>query len=176
MKQPSQPVQPSTPTVQRSKQSDSYSKADSQDIVQRKSPPPAEPAAFPPETYSEDAPSLAENQVDLFTAMMDAGAITSTPASSSAPQISRRAEPESSHHTPQPPANPPTDLGGGLEQYVADEGSPDSDLLSLLDLPSTTPIVRQTQSEPKVARSAQPETQQRGNQPPPTAADHAGHH
>jgi hypothetical protein len=149
---PHQRIKRPTPPVQRAPEQPTQSRV-------------SDPA---PASDSEALPPIAQNPVDLFTAMRDAGMITSEPtdAVSKPPQISRQSAPESSNPSAQPSLNQPIQQDSSMEQVIPPKGSVDADLLSLLDLPTDTPILRRKTSEIPVERSNDPPTSSHGaNQP-----------
>ena len=127
--------------------------------------PEAEVPGFISEDVSDDLPPVGENEIDLFTAMMNTGMIppqTQPPAPAvtgrgTPPNISRSSAPETgSRPTPKQPSqhspSGPPGTESSPEQQVPDAESADADLLSLLNLPPTTPVIRQKSSESAVAR------------------------
>jgi hypothetical protein len=113
-----------------------------------------------------DPPPVGENDIDLFAAMMNTGMFqphapaTTEAASSTPPNISRRSAPESASRPPQSPSSgqpaSPTGADTGLEQQTPGAESTDAELLTLLNLPPTTPVIRQASSEAAVARASDP--------------------
>jgi hypothetical protein len=155
--------------------------------VQRSAAAEVQPSGTPPQRRTEDAPaqptpeslsqssvddlpSLPEQSVDLFTALRDAGMIPSSPSdSAAAPQVSRRAASDVTHTLAN--AAPPDQSqitpveSAAAEAVPSAEDSTDGELLSLLNLPPTTPVIRQEQSSPVVSRSISPTRDQRKSEP-----------
>ena len=117
-------------------------------------------------TAQENPSALPEQPVDLFTALLDAGAVNPAP-----PQISLQTAATPSNTTPPSPSRTES-LGSGLERHIPDEGSIDAELLSLIDLPPNTPIIRQAPPEPSVSRAVEhtpePAPNQTSNFTPPS--------
>lgn len=138
---------------------------------------------------------IQEHDIDLFSALMDAGVVShapTAPVTTPAPnsQISRAPSApasESASHTRSQTGGTPQNRGAspaapvsgsGLEQHVPSADSVDADLLSLIDLPPTTPIVRRAPSTEQISRAPAANTQPANSgsvppaQPPqPPAAD-----
>jgi hypothetical protein len=160
-KKPERIKRPTPPPVQRTSESPD---------TPLESTDPGQTSSDAPETVyravDDELPSPGEQAVDLFTAMMDVGAVASPPPSATLPQISRSAAPESQTPSVQSPTDRQLASGSGLEQIVPDAGSTEANLLSLIDLPPNTPIIRRAQSETPAARSITPAPEHGVSQPP----------
>ena len=124
----------------------------------------ATPADQPYHPAQDNSPALPEQPVDVFTALMDAGAVKTPTTASAPPQISRQTAPDTSSSTSQSPSRGEIS-GTGLEQHIPDAGSVEADLLSLINMPPSTPIIRQAQTEASVSRSIEPTPEHGMSQP-----------
>jgi hypothetical protein len=131
----------------------------------------AMPAQQSYQAAENNTPSLPEQPVDVFTALMGAGMVNNSVSETAPPQVSRRTAPD----TRSAPPDTPNETSG-LVQQVPDAGSVDADLLSLIDLPPSTPILRQARPEPSVSRAIEHSPEHGMSQPtaftPPTIEHH----
>lgn len=140
-----------------------------QPSLQRAAQPPESPSFRPSEP---EQPPLSEQPVDLFTAMMDAGMVTSRQPQQSAPPVTRRSAPDAIRRSSQPSSQPSTQQSSppsgdsalpastGMQPPAPEGDSTDADLLSLIDLPPTTPVIRESPSSPVVSRARRPAAEQ----------------
>lgn len=128
-----------------------------------------------PRPSADDVPSLPEHSVDLFTALRDAGMIPSSPPDSPATAQGLQQTVPDVIHRSSSPALPEESQIAPVERSIEastapEDTSTDAELLSLLDLPPTTPVIRQAQSSPVVSRSISPDREQPRSEPAePTA-------
>lgn len=131
-------------------------------MVETPPAPPARTASVQRRT-ADDAPaetsdSPSEQSVDLFDALVNAGMVKPS-RSGQPPAISRRTEPAA------PPDTGDTDAGD--QTVVPEANSPEADLLRILHLPTSTPVVGLKRAASKPAESPQIQRQPDRTAPPP---------